>query len=121
MSSTISTIMSFEMVWQFYCGISAEQKTLLDSEIVVTFQERIIEMNWLHEGESIFEQEASGGLGIEEVPSDADNLVPNLSDEERVAEGKSPLRHLILCFHHPQLLMLHQFLCQFLQLHQLVM
>ena len=83
--------MSFEMVWQFFCGISAGQKTLLDSEIVVTFQERVNEFNWLHEGENIFKQGASGGLGIEEVPSDADNLVPNLFDEERVAEGKPPL------------------------------
>ena len=82
--------MPFEMVWQFYCGISAEQKTLFDSEIIKTFQERITELSCLHE-EKTSEYLGSDRFCGGEVSPDTNESVPALSDEEKVAKGKPPL------------------------------
>ena len=86
--------MSFEMVWQFYCGISAEEKSLFDSEIIKTFQRRMKELSWLDEEETAFENSASSKHCVEELvlkPSDTESARPEISDEERVVHGKPPL------------------------------
>ena len=68
--------MPFETVWQFYCGISAEEKTLFDSEIIHAFQGRVREIaceDLLNTGDML------------------DSQFHRTTNEEELPHGKPPL------------------------------